>query len=142
MRELEETMSWIDRKGKRYMTKEDVEHARLMADEITKRLLPRIEKRIEEAETKRPPTVTEGDLVRKHFQQDLEKLSRLPGSAFRLFVFLFKNGRSHLLDIKRDSGIPQRTIYHALKRLKEADLIDKNHEDCWFIRAKGFISLA
>jgi len=132
-------MSWVDSKGKRHPTQEDVEQANLMADLIARRL--HALRRDEEVKTTREPPVTGADLVRKHFQKDFERLSTLPRSAIRLFAFLLKNGRSHMLDMQEDSGIPQRTIYSALKKLEDADLVDKNHEDCWFIKAKGFISL-
>jgi hypothetical protein len=93
-------MSWVDTKGKRHFTQKDMELVNMLANHITQGLVPIIKESIEKTKMTREPPTTSPNFARKYFQQDFEKLSKVPRSAFRLFVFLFKNGRSHLLDIQ------------------------------------------
>jgi hypothetical protein len=83
-------------------------------------------------------------LVRENFQRDYEKLSHLPPSCHKVFNFILQNGASHIhkirqeLKIQGEERMPLSTIYDALGKLREKDLVEEV-EDRWRIKAKGFL---
>ena len=83
-------------------------------------------------------------LVRENFQRDYEKISHLPPSCHKVFNFILKNGPSHILKIRQKLEIHDEkrmslsTIYYALSKLEENDLIEEV-ENKWRMKAKGFL---
>lgn len=130
----------IKENRKRYITQKEKEDANLLADLIAGRLLPKFDSRISRIETA-GALGERVSFVKELLEKDLERLCMLSRSAFRVFVFIFRNGPSHLYDIQKDSGMKERTIYDATKQLEKADIVDKDDEDRYFIKAKGFAIL-
>jgi len=105
-----------------------------------------IDERFEEMERKFGSSHELGTLLKENFQKDYEKLASLPPSCHKVFNFIVKNGRSHIYDIRLglriqgEKRMPLSTVYYALNKLKENDLVEVI-EDKWRIKAKGFLPL-
>jgi len=103
-----------------------------------------IDVRFEEIERKLGSDRSVTALIKENFQRDYGKLTQLPPSCHKVFNFILGNGPSHIHDIRLglriqgEKRMPLSTVYYALNKLKENDLIEVI-EDKWRIKARGFL---
>jgi DNA-binding transcriptional ArsR family regulator len=128
---------------KKYLP-ETYELANLIALRLRRDVMEVVSEKVEEIERKIASSHEVAALVKENFQTDYEKLSRLPPSCHKVFNFILKNGPSSIYKIRQElvtqgkKRMPLSTIYHALRRLRENNLVEEVR-DRWHIRAKGFL---
>ena len=120
------------------------ELANLIALKLRRDVTEVVSEKVEEIERKISSDQEVAALVKENFQRDYEKLSNLPPSCHKVFNFILKNGPSSIYKIRQELIIqdercmPLSTLYTALSRLRENNLVEEVR-DRWRIRAKGFL---